>query len=75
MNHTCNGTYWPSIRTYRCLLDGTCLTINDSPTLCPNCKRDARPKVAEKAVLRTVVVREIQLDNDFVEVSRTVSPA
>jgi hypothetical protein len=54
MNRDCNGDYWPTLRLYRCLRDGSLIKANARPMECDNCKRRVSATVHPKTEMRTI---------------------
>jgi hypothetical protein len=65
MNRTCNGNYIPSINMYRCLYDGTMVEAEAKPTVCTHCKRDAFPTTVRRPKLRTVILKQVRVGDQY----------
>lgn len=62
MNWDCHGTWFPTLRTYRCLKDGSFNSSVEQPVQCPACGRaTACVKVIKKPRIRLMALVQVDI--------------
>ena len=61
MNSLCCGDYFPSLRKYRCLMDGMFHPMETLAAKCAACERPIAAKIHETVQIRSLIAVEVYI--------------